>query len=166
MNETVTHLLCPITLELPVEPVIAEDGNVYERVAIEAQFKVRCKSPLTNEPMGTKLMVAKHVTNVLDSLVQAKVDDERLIAWRTAKEHAKKGVARKRVSAEHVRLLLHAFHCRQAICKIDFCTKTKVIIKRIAVHVRHCQRTSDDCAICKLWQALHHARLPPRSNPA
>ena len=49
-----THLLCPITLELPVDPVVAEDGNVYERNAIEAQLKVRLKSPLTNEPMGTK----------------------------------------------------------------------------------------------------------------
>jgi hypothetical protein len=86
MSESaLTQLLCPITLGLPIDPVIAEDGNVYERSAIEAQLKIRLKSPLTNEPMGHKLLTARHVTNVIESFIEARFDDDRLSAWQTAK---------------------------------------------------------------------------------
>ena len=35
--------LCPITRELPVDPVMAEDGRIYERSAIEKHF-ITCQS--------------------------------------------------------------------------------------------------------------------------
>lgn len=54
--------LCPLTNMLPVDPVRAEDGNVYERRAIhgwiyEAQFLAppRLCSPVTGKPMGSRL---------------------------------------------------------------------------------------------------------------
>eukprot|EP00966_Prymnesium_polylepis_P099303 2299984-Prymnesium_polylepis.1 len=50
--------VCPITFELPLDPVFAEDGRTYERCAIEEHIRTQgaeLKSPLTNEPMGTRL---------------------------------------------------------------------------------------------------------------
>lgn len=35
INYQVDELLCPITMELPVDPVMAEDGRMYDRMAIE-----------------------------------------------------------------------------------------------------------------------------------
>jgi hypothetical protein len=35
MDESAAEFLCPITQELPIDPVTAEDGHVYERSAIE-----------------------------------------------------------------------------------------------------------------------------------
>ncbi len=46
---------CPITHEYFRCAVIAEDGNMYERFAIENWFKTRNASPLTNLVIGTKL---------------------------------------------------------------------------------------------------------------
>lgn len=48
------EVTCPITLEAVVDPVLAEDGHVYERNAIEAWFaKGRKTSPVTNEPLAS-----------------------------------------------------------------------------------------------------------------
>ena len=33
VDESASHFVCAITQELPLEPVTAEDGNVYERTA-------------------------------------------------------------------------------------------------------------------------------------
>ena len=51
-------LRCPITMSVFVDPVLAADGNTYERAAIEAWFQ-RCRdkggaptSPLTQEPLA------------------------------------------------------------------------------------------------------------------
>ena len=35
IDEMAEEFVCPITQELPVDPVTAEDGRVYERSAIE-----------------------------------------------------------------------------------------------------------------------------------
>ena len=35
MDESAAEFLCPITQELPIDPVTVEDGRVYERSAIE-----------------------------------------------------------------------------------------------------------------------------------
>lgn len=52
-------------LKLPSEPVLAEDGRVYEREAIEHWLSIKdpCKSPITNEPMGPRLVEAVQVTD-------------------------------------------------------------------------------------------------------
>ena len=76
-------LLCPITFSLPVDPVIAEDGKVYDRSAIEEWLKQQRKSPVTNLEMGTKLLPALQVTDMIRTMVSkgtlmgGKVD-----AWR------------------------------------------------------------------------------------
>ncbi|CAF3757734.1 unnamed protein product [Adineta steineri] len=45
-------LLCPITLELFVNPVLAEDGHSYERRAIEEWIRQHGTSPLTRQPLS------------------------------------------------------------------------------------------------------------------
>ena len=69
------ELVCPITLELPWEPVTAEDGRVYERQAIEEHFKTvhgsrELKSPITNENMGKRLLPAPHIRNLIEVSVE------------------------------------------------------------------------------------------------
>lgn len=58
-------LTCPLSLELMEDPVIAEDGNTYERAIIEQHLCRRAVSPMTNLPMGTNLFpnqLAKSMT--------------------------------------------------------------------------------------------------------
>ena len=66
-------LICPLTRELPIEPVAAEDGAVYEREAIEQHFqgKANVKSPITNEPMDTRLIPAQQLQNLIREMVKA-----------------------------------------------------------------------------------------------
>ena len=74
-DETAEEFACPITCELPVDPVTAEDGRVYERRAI-TQWLSRPglpTSPVTNEPMGRRLMPARQVRCALDRMVRSGV---------------------------------------------------------------------------------------------
>ena len=65
-------LICPITLELPIDPVTAEDGRCYEREAIEEYFASRrweeIRSCHTNEMMGTRILPAPHIKNLIETL--------------------------------------------------------------------------------------------------
>ena len=55
-------LVCPITQELFVEPVLAEDGHTYERSAISRWFNTgNTRSPVTNEELEGKKLVPNHV---------------------------------------------------------------------------------------------------------
>jgi len=45
------ELICPITLEIFRDPVIAKDGHVYEREAITQWVFEHGTSPLTREPL-------------------------------------------------------------------------------------------------------------------
>ena len=40
-----TEFLCPVTHELPIAPVMAKDGVVYERAAIERWFETKEGDP-------------------------------------------------------------------------------------------------------------------------
>ena len=50
-REVAEEYVCPITAELPIDPVTAEDGRCYERCAIEEWFarqpQAQVKSPVT-----------------------------------------------------------------------------------------------------------------------
>jgi hypothetical protein len=66
-------LICPIALELPWDPVTAEDGRVYERTAIEEHFKSHqglLKSPITNKKMGQRLFPAPQTKSLIETLVE------------------------------------------------------------------------------------------------
>lgn len=66
---------CPITQELPTDPVMAEDGRCYESSAIEDWFsKQTCgsaiaKSPVTNLVIGRKLVPAVQIRNAIERLI-------------------------------------------------------------------------------------------------
>ena len=71
------ELMCPICQSLPVDPVTAEDGRVYERHAIHMWFEKNpgqeCKSPYTGNLMGKKLVPACQIKNTIERLVSRRV---------------------------------------------------------------------------------------------
>ena len=69
-DEMIEEYKCPITCDLPSWPVVAEDGMTYDRPAIEEWFqKGLGKSPMTNEPMGTRLVDAVQTRNAIERLI-------------------------------------------------------------------------------------------------
>lgn len=50
------EFVCPISSEIMEDPVVAADGNSYERASIAAWFEGHLTSPLTNAPMPTKML--------------------------------------------------------------------------------------------------------------
>lgn len=68
------EMICPIRLELPFDPVTAEDGRVYEKEAVLEYFNSREgeqeNSPFTNKPMGTKLLPATQHRNTIEILIE------------------------------------------------------------------------------------------------
>ena len=63
VEDACAEFLCPITLALPVDPVTAEDGEVYERAAIEDWFRRnpsvdgKVKSPSSHQMIGKARML-------------------------------------------------------------------------------------------------------------
>jgi len=72
--------ICPITHGLMVDPVIAEDGNTYERTAIEEWLERSTCSPLdpSKTIRVTNLIFARTVQKTIESLIESGVADEKL----------------------------------------------------------------------------------------
>eukprot|EP00562_Extubocellulus_spinifer_P023367 CAMPEP_0178632020 /NCGR_PEP_ID=MMETSP0698-20121128/11314_1 /TAXON_ID=265572 /ORGANISM="Extubocellulus spinifer, Strain CCMP396" /LENGTH=269 /DNA_ID=CAMNT_0020271473 /DNA_START=40 /DNA_END=849 /DNA_ORIENTATION=+ len=93
------EFICPISLELPVEPVTAEDGRVYNRADIQKHIDNadddNLRSPVTGAPMGPTLVPAVQVQNTLHALIEggAVEDDsaERLKQFTATKKKAEDG---------------------------------------------------------------------------
>ena len=66
-QEVPDEFVCPITCEIIREPVVALDGFVYEKDAIESWFTQSNRSPTTNEPLDSIMTVPCHT---LRSLIQ------------------------------------------------------------------------------------------------
>ena len=89
IDDVAEEYVCPITAELPIDPVTAEDGRCYERCAIEEWFsrqpEPQVKSPVTNEPMGRRLLPAVQVRNTLKRLVESgAISGSKADAWKKA----------------------------------------------------------------------------------
>eukprot|EP00593_Proboscia_inermis_P003992 CAMPEP_0171298562 /NCGR_PEP_ID=MMETSP0816-20121228/7339_1 /TAXON_ID=420281 /ORGANISM="Proboscia inermis, Strain CCAP1064/1" /LENGTH=160 /DNA_ID=CAMNT_0011773683 /DNA_START=34 /DNA_END=513 /DNA_ORIENTATION=+ len=89
IDDIAEEYVCPITAELPIDPVTAEDGRCYERCAIEEWFarqpQPQVKSPVTNEPMGKRLFPAVQVRNTLKRLVESgAISGSKADAWKEA----------------------------------------------------------------------------------
>ena len=54
------EFLCPITLSMMGDPVVANDGHSYERAAIATWLETHDSSPQTREPMGSSALVPNH----------------------------------------------------------------------------------------------------------
>lgn len=60
VNDVPAIFICPITQELMVNPVIAEDGFTYECEAFERWTKNHNRSPMTNESMKSIQTIQNH----------------------------------------------------------------------------------------------------------
>ena len=101
--------ICPITHELPIKPVTAEDGKIYEEKAIREWFSKKDgepTSPSTGAVIGTKLFPAPQARNTIEALVesgaiageiaeawQKKLEQETLVKEMRAKAEAGDGEA-------------------------------------------------------------------------
>lgn len=91
VNKVADEFLCPITGELPVDPVTAEDGKIYERAAIAEWLLKKNTSPMTNLVMGPRLFPATQVKNMIDELVRSgSIEGEKVTAWKKHHEEQRK----------------------------------------------------------------------------
>lgn len=51
---------CPLSLELMTDPVVAVDGQTYERADIERWLATHDTSPMSGEPLAHKSLVPNH----------------------------------------------------------------------------------------------------------
>ena len=101
MDSIADEYLCPITQELPIDPVMAEDGRIYERSAIMEWLGRNRQSPITREPMGTKLIRSTQVRNMNENLVKSgAIEGDKVNAWKKKLEDEKK-LKELRAKAEH-----------------------------------------------------------------
>ena len=61
-------LQCPISHEIMVNPVVAEDGHTYEREALARWLSEKNSSPLTGQPMGTRMVPNHAVKSMIANL--------------------------------------------------------------------------------------------------
>lgn len=78
-EQLLKELECPISGKLPIDPVTAEDGRVYERVEIENWFSQTrddtAKSPMTGLMIGKGLFPAVQTRNTIERLVARRLID-------------------------------------------------------------------------------------------
>ena len=78
--------ICPLTLGLLVDPVVAKDGQIYERSHILAWLSRNATSPVTREPMGTELTPVPRIRNSIEKLVSSgAIEGEIVEAWQKSK---------------------------------------------------------------------------------
>ena len=63
--EVPNPFLCPITLDVMKDPVVAMDGHTYERSSITKWFANHGTSPKTNEKLTTKKLVPNHALRAM-----------------------------------------------------------------------------------------------------
>ena len=97
------EVICPITHELPIKPVTAEDGKIYEEKAIREWFSKKDgdpTSPSTGAVIGTKLFPAPQARNIIEELVKSgAIAGEIAEAWKE-KLADETGVKELRAKAE------------------------------------------------------------------
>jgi hypothetical protein len=82
-------LLCPITQELFIDPVLAEDGHTYERNAITRWFGTsNTRSPVTNEELEGKKLLPNHVIKKIVHHHRSTVGEKLVIACESGGDDA------------------------------------------------------------------------------
>jgi hypothetical protein len=71
MDNAMEHILCPISQEIPIDPVFAKDGVVYERKSIENWFKNNNTSPFTRKKIDKELIPATQLRNMFRTMVES-----------------------------------------------------------------------------------------------
>ena len=89
-SSVLSAVTCPISHSLAVQPVLAEDGQCYEREEITKWLNQKHTSPVTNEHMGTRLVDHVAGRNLVSSLIASgAVDAEAASAWHLASARLK-----------------------------------------------------------------------------
>ena len=77
---------CPLSKKVMIDPVMATDGHVYERVHITHHldaYQNQPMSPVTNEPLGPQLVPAMQVRTLIEYLIRSYVlGEEQSESWR------------------------------------------------------------------------------------
>ena len=82
INDVAADLVCPITQELPFDPVMAEDGKIYERNAIVEWLGRERTSPVTRAHMGRRIIPAIQTKNTISTLIKSgAIEGEIAEAW-------------------------------------------------------------------------------------
>ena len=82
INDVAADLVCPITQELPIDPVMAEDGKIYERNAIVEWLGRERTSPVTRAHMGRRIIPALQTKNTISTLIKSgAIEGEIAEAW-------------------------------------------------------------------------------------
>ena len=98
------YVICPISQEIMVDPVIAEDGNTYERKNITQWLNSNTRSPMTNENMGNQLTPNRMVKSLTEFLItNNKISAERIEEYNKMKEPVEERVPAPRPSREQER---------------------------------------------------------------
>jgi len=66
----INTLLCPITQSIFSDPVVANDGHVYERDSIKAWLVSNKRSPVTGEKMNEELKECHIVKHIIESILK------------------------------------------------------------------------------------------------
>ena len=77
MSTTDDSLICPITLELFRDPVLAEDGHTYEREAIVQWIERNGRSPLTNQPLSLERLYPNYAIKKLIDRFESSMKNKR-----------------------------------------------------------------------------------------
>ena len=89
-SAVLSSVTCPISQALVVDPVMAEDGAIYERDQITKWLSSNNRSPVTNAAMGTRLVAAQNTRSLVESLLESEnVDDDAAAAWHSASARKK-----------------------------------------------------------------------------
>ena len=80
------NLLCPITYDYMVDPVVANDGHTYERSAILTHLSTKKTSPMDNITVIKTLTTNFSVKSATEKIIESKgVDEETRKAYFTRK---------------------------------------------------------------------------------
>jgi hypothetical protein len=64
------EFICPITYQLLRDPVVASDGNTYEKSAIERWLKTTHTSPRTGDPMDATLIPNLNLKKLIQDILE------------------------------------------------------------------------------------------------
>ena len=74
--------VCPITLELMRDPVMAADGHTYEREALLRWLKTSNNSPATGAPLANRVIIPNYCVKMLIQELDTPHRDSLVALWR------------------------------------------------------------------------------------
>ena len=131
-SAVLSSVTCPISQALVVDPVMAEDGAIYERDQITRWLSSNNRSPVTNAAMGARLVAAQNTRSLVESLLESEnVDDDAAAAWHAASARKKIiGALPGGIDAAKV-------HLDRAAALVESSTECDVLREALALRDQH-----------------------------